>query len=67
VIILDTHALVWAVAESKKLSRSAQQAIRKSRLHDGVAVAAVTLWELACSFPEDEFKGMEPSSARSRK
>lgn len=46
-IILDTHVLVWAVAESKKLSRPAELAIRKSRLHDGVAVSAVTLWELA--------------------
>jgi PIN domain nuclease of toxin-antitoxin system len=46
-IILDTHVLVWAVAESKKLSRPAELAIRKPRLHDGVAVSAVTLWELA--------------------
>ncbi len=46
-IILDTHVLVWAVAESKRLSRPAELAIRKSRLHDGVAVSAVTLWELA--------------------
>ncbi|MGZ4731347.1 MAG: type II toxin-antitoxin system VapC family toxin [Terriglobales bacterium] len=46
-IILDTHVLVWAVAESKKLSRPAELAIRKYRLQDGVAVSAVTLWELA--------------------
>ncbi|MBZ5650746.1 MAG: type II toxin-antitoxin system VapC family toxin [Acidobacteriia bacterium] len=46
-IILDTHVLVWAVAESRKLSRPAELAIRKSRLQDGVAVSAVTLWELA--------------------
>ncbi len=46
-ILLDTHVLVWAVADSKKLSRSAEMAIRKSRLHDGVAVSAITLWELS--------------------
>jgi PIN domain nuclease of toxin-antitoxin system len=47
VILLDTHVLVWAVAESKRLSRAATTAIRKARAEDGVAVAAITLWELA--------------------
>jgi len=47
VILLDTHALVWAVAESKRLSRAAARAIRKARAEDGVAIAAITLWELA--------------------
>ena len=46
-ILLDTHALIWAVAESKRLSRAAAAAIRKARTEDGVAIAAITLWELA--------------------
>lgn len=46
-ILLDTHALVWAVAESSRLSRPAASAIRKARGENGVAVAAITLWELA--------------------
>lgn len=46
-ILLDTHALVWAVAESRRLSRPALAAIRKARTEDGLAVAAITLWELA--------------------
>lgn len=46
-ILLDTHVLVWAVADSRKLSRPAELAIRKSRLHDGVAISAITLWELS--------------------
>jgi PIN domain nuclease of toxin-antitoxin system len=45
-ILLDTHALVWAVAESRRLSRAAAAAIRKARTEDGVAIAAITLWEL---------------------
>jgi PIN domain nuclease of toxin-antitoxin system len=57
VIFLDTHAVVWAVAEPKKLSRSAEQAIRKSRLHDGVAVSAVTLWELALLVSRGRIQG----------
>jgi PIN domain nuclease of toxin-antitoxin system len=47
VILLDTHTLVWAVAESKKLSRAALESIRKARTEDGLAIAAITLWELA--------------------
>ena len=46
-IVLDTHVLVWAVAEPKQLSRAAATAIRRARDQDGVAIAAMTLWELA--------------------
>ncbi len=46
-IVLDTHVLLWAVADSKKLSRAADAAIRRSRQTDGVAISAITLWELA--------------------
>ncbi len=46
-ILLDTYALVWAVAKSKRLSRPAAAAIRQARREDGLAIAAVTLWELA--------------------
>jgi PIN domain nuclease of toxin-antitoxin system len=48
VILLDTHALVWAVADSKRLSKPAAAAIRKARAtEEGLAIAAITLWELA--------------------
>ena len=56
-IILGTHVLVWAVAESKKLSRPAELAIRKYRLQDGVAVSAVTLWELALLVARGRIQG----------
>jgi len=47
VILLDTHALIWMVAEPKRLSRSATSAIRRAELESGVAISAITLWELA--------------------
>jgi PIN domain nuclease of toxin-antitoxin system len=47
VILLDTHALVWAVAEPKRLSRAASSAILQAKKEDGVAIAAITLWEIA--------------------
>lgn len=49
-ILLDTHALIWAVAEPKRLSTAATKAINTARQQDGLAVAAITLWELAMLF-----------------
>ncbi|HZC25278.1 MAG TPA: type II toxin-antitoxin system VapC family toxin [Candidatus Binatia bacterium] len=46
-ILLDTHALFWAVDDSKRLSRPAASAIRRARRQGGVAVSAITVWELA--------------------
>ncbi len=46
-ILLDTHVLVWMVAESKRLSRPATAAIRAAQESGGVAISAITLWELA--------------------
>ncbi len=49
-ILLDTHVLVWAVAEPQRLSRTASAAIRRGRQEGGLGVAAITLWELAVLF-----------------
>lgn len=47
-ILLDTHVLVWTVADSKRLSRAALGAIERARRQDGgLAISAITLWELA--------------------
>ena len=46
-ILIDTHALVWAVDDSKKLSRAAASAIRRARQGGGIAISAITLWEIA--------------------
>ncbi len=46
-IVLDTHVLVWAAADERKLGRKARALI--DRLWDGgeVAVCAMTFWEIA--------------------
>ncbi len=46
-ILLDTHTLVWAVADRKRLSKAATAAILKAQNEDGLALAAISLWELA--------------------
>jgi PIN domain nuclease of toxin-antitoxin system len=47
VILLDTHALLWMVSDAKRMSRRAREAIRKERQETGIAVATITLWEIA--------------------
>jgi PIN domain nuclease of toxin-antitoxin system len=52
VILLDTHVLLWMAGDAKRLSKRAREAIREarqdqSRRDTGVAVATITLWEIA--------------------
>jgi PIN domain nuclease of toxin-antitoxin system len=46
-ILLDTHALIWLANEPGKLSRRAGEALRDSVQSGGLAISAITLWELA--------------------
>jgi PIN domain nuclease of toxin-antitoxin system len=52
VILLDTHVLIWARDDSKQLSRTAASAIRRARSDGGLAVSAISLWELAFLFAQ---------------
>ena len=56
-IIVDTHVLVWYVAEPSRLSRTAASSIRRARQRDGVAIASITLWELASLFWRGRLQG----------
>jgi PIN domain nuclease of toxin-antitoxin system len=47
VILLDTHVLVWLTSEPAKLSKHATSAIRRATRTGGIAISAITLWELA--------------------
>ena len=46
-ILLDTHVLLWMASDPKRLSAKARDAIRHARQNTGVAIATITLWELA--------------------
>ncbi len=51
-IFLDTHVLIWMASDPKRLSKKARETIRHEREKDargktGVAIASITLWELA--------------------
>jgi PIN domain nuclease of toxin-antitoxin system len=57
VILLDTHVLAWAVADPKRLSRAASQSIKRARGEQGIAISAITLWELAQLFGRRKIQG----------
>jgi PIN domain nuclease of toxin-antitoxin system len=57
VILLDTHVLVWAREDAKELSRSAASAIRRANRGEGLAVSAITLWELALLLSRGRIQG----------
>jgi PIN domain nuclease of toxin-antitoxin system len=46
-ILLDTHVLIWLASEPGKLSKKAAEAIGKASHVGGIAISAITLWELA--------------------
>ena len=46
-ILLDTHVLAWAAEDPKRLSRAAASEIRRARRGGGLAISAITLWELS--------------------
>jgi len=47
VIVLDTHAWLWLCLEPRRLSRRAAAAIRRAAQGGGLAIASITLWEVA--------------------
>lgn len=46
-ILLDTHVVVWLAFEPDKLSKRAREAIRAARVEGGLAIAGISLLELA--------------------
>jgi PIN domain nuclease of toxin-antitoxin system len=46
-ILLDTHVFVWLTTEPNRLSRPANSAIRRASRAGGIAISAISLWELA--------------------
>ncbi len=49
-ILLDTHVVAWLVADPSRLSVKAASAIRRARSNQGVAIATISIWELALMF-----------------
>ena len=66
-VLLDTHVWVWMAVEPKRLSRPASTAIRRALESDGIAIASISLWELAMLFDRGRLRApgtLESSIAR---
>jgi PIN domain nuclease of toxin-antitoxin system len=63
VILLDTHVLFWAVDDSKFLSRAAASEIRRARRSGGVAISAISIWELASLLARGRIQGYGSTEA----
>ena len=46
-IVLDTHALVWAAGDDRSLGRRSRSLIDRMWARGAVAVSALTFWEVA--------------------
>ncbi len=46
-ILIDTHALIWSQNNSRNLTRVAASAMRRARTTGGIAISAITVWEIA--------------------
>lgn len=46
-IVLDTHVLIWAQREPRRLSRAAESAIRRARASKSLAISVITIFEVA--------------------
>ena len=46
-VLIDTHALIWLLLESKRLSRRAREAMSQARAEGSLVIADITLWEVA--------------------
>ena len=46
-ILLDTHVLIWMSSDPAQLSSNARERIVDARRNTGLAIASITLWELA--------------------
>ena len=46
-ILLDTHALIWAAEDNRRLGEAARATIEEARYSDRAGVSAITPWEIA--------------------
>ena len=56
-ILLDTHVIVWLAGKPGKLSKPATRAIAIAAASGGVAIASITLWEVAMLLARGRLRG----------
>ena len=56
-ILLDSHVLIWLILDSKRLSRDAASAIRRARRGGGLAVSAISMYEIGWQIAAGRVQG----------
>ncbi|MYA36840.1 MAG: type II toxin-antitoxin system VapC family toxin [Gammaproteobacteria bacterium] len=46
-IVVDTHVLIWSVADDDRLGKNARSLIERHARSDGILVSAISPWEIA--------------------
>ena len=44
--VLDTHILIWCIDSPQKLSRKAKKAIDEEKVHKGILVSSISVFEI---------------------
>jgi PIN domain nuclease of toxin-antitoxin system len=61
VILLDTHAFVWLACDDRNLGKASRRRIERSRAADGVAVSAVSYFEVGVLVERGRIRLREPA------
>ena len=62
-ILLDTHVLIWLAAEPARLSRAAAATVRRAIRSGGIAIASISLWEIAALFANGRLRSRGTTEA----
>lgn len=60
-ILLDTHALVWAVLDSHRLGERFKASLESSWAEGAVAVSSIVFWEIALLQGKGRLEGVVPT------
>ena len=66
-ILLDTHTLIWSELQPKLLSRAAASAIRRAKKSGGLAISAISLWEMAALLERGKIRALGTVEASVRR
>lgn len=55
-LILDTHALIWLVNGDSQLPTPVKRKIQAAEHQDGVAVSAMSFWEIALLYKKERLR-----------
>ena len=62
-ILLDTHVLIWAAEDERRLGEAARATIEEATYSDRVGVSAITPWEIALLVEKGRLQlAMEPGT-----